>query len=246
MKNYNLLKNYKKNIYSQNGEDGIVEEILKRLNIHHQSTDSQKRWCVEFGAWDGKMYSNTFALVERKNWQAIYIEGDLEKFIDLKKTSLAHPNIIPICAFVSYEKESKFSLDNILQKYNIPKDFDILSIDIDSYDLDIWQSFTNYYPKIVIIEINSAFLPGFLFYHNPPNISGNSFSSTLKVAEKKGYTLISHTGNMIFIKSCLFEKLKLDKKIIDYPELLFDNRWIPKRKSSKIKALLNKIWKKQL
>ena len=51
------LLNYRSNIYSQNGEDGIISEILKRLNL-----DQKKLWCVEFGAWDGMHLSNTFAL----------------------------------------------------------------------------------------------------------------------------------------------------------------------------------------
>lgn len=29
----NFYKKYTKDIYSQNGEDGIIEELLKRLNI---------------------------------------------------------------------------------------------------------------------------------------------------------------------------------------------------------------------
>jgi hypothetical protein len=34
------------NIYSQNGEDGVIEEILKRLEINNDN----KKWCIEFGA----------------------------------------------------------------------------------------------------------------------------------------------------------------------------------------------------
>ena len=32
-----FYKKYKKNVYSQNGEDGIIEELLKRLNIKNGS-----------------------------------------------------------------------------------------------------------------------------------------------------------------------------------------------------------------
>ena len=55
----NLFYNqYAENIYSQNGEDGIIKEILARLNINDG-------WVCEFGAIDGMYLSNTFALVER-------------------------------------------------------------------------------------------------------------------------------------------------------------------------------------
>ena len=45
----NNLNNYKYNKYSQNGEDGLIEEIFRRLDI----LDYENFWVVEFGAWDG-------------------------------------------------------------------------------------------------------------------------------------------------------------------------------------------------
>ena len=53
-------------------------------------------------------------------------------------------------------------MDNLLEKTNLPKDFEILSIDIDSYDLEVWESLVFYKPKIVIIEINSSYPPGII------------------------------------------------------------------------------------
>ena len=137
---------FSKNKYSQNGEDGIIEIILSRLNLHN----SDECLCVEFGAWDGKLFSNTFNLVE-KGWNAIYIEGDEQRFKELLKTCLKFPKITPINTYISKDKFSDNSIDNILKKYSVPKDFDILSIDIDSFDLDVWESMENYNQKIVII-----------------------------------------------------------------------------------------------
>ena len=50
---------YQSDIYSQNGEDGVIAEILTHLQLWDKDN-----WCVEFGAWDGKHLSNTFALVQ--------------------------------------------------------------------------------------------------------------------------------------------------------------------------------------
>ena len=227
--NYINLDNFRKNNYSQNGEDGIIQELVKRLKLDKNSNNN---WCVEFGAWDGIYLSNTYNLVT-KGWNAIYIEGDIRKYKDLLKTKNNHKNIIAINKFVSRNKESKNSLDNILKKTNIPVNFEILSIDIDSFDLEVWDSLISYKPKIIIIEINSSYPPGIIKWHseNHSNSNGNSFSATLKVAEDKGYKLIFHTGNMIFIKEELVDFIRIDPRFLKHPELLYDDTWYSIEKS---------------
>ena len=218
----NNLLNFASNKYSQNGEDGIIEEIIKRLKLDK----SQENWCVEFGAWDGINLSNSFNLVT-KGWNAIYIEGDVKKFKTLLKTSNKFSNIFPINKYVSKDKSSKYSLDNILLKTHIPKSFDLLSIDIDSFDLEVWESLNLYNPKIVIIEINSSYLPGILKWHSNKfrNSGGNSFSATLNVAKDKGYVLVCHCGNMIFIKKELKDLINIKEIYFLYPELLYNYKW---------------------
>ena len=115
-----FFEKYKNNIFSQNGEDGVIEEILNRLGIN-------EGWCCEFGAWDGKHLSNTFNLVQ-KGFNAVYIEGDENKFKDLLETSKIYKNITPINKWVDLGKNK---LDNILKSTDIPNDFVLLSIDID-------------------------------------------------------------------------------------------------------------------
>ena len=81
-----FYRKYSKNKYSQNGEDGVIEELLKRLQIDNG-------WVCEFGAWDGKHLSNTFKLVE-KGFNAVYIEGDKERYKDLLIQVEKYPNIL--------------------------------------------------------------------------------------------------------------------------------------------------------
>jgi hypothetical protein len=223
------LNKFQFNIYSQNGEDGVIEEILKRLGI----SNDNKKWCVEFGAWNGIHLSNTFALVE-KNWNAVYIEGEADRYQDLLKTAQKYPQIVPIHAFVARSQNEEYSLDKLLKQTQIPKEFELLSIDIDTYDLDVWESLSSYSPKIVIIEINSHVPPGIVWKHSPET-QGNTFSATINVARLKGYTLVCHTGNCIFVRDDLVEKVKLDPQYIQYPELLFlyeflnDSPWLPNK-----------------
>lgn len=195
-----FFEKYKNNIFSQNGEDGVIEEILNRLGIN-------EGWCCEFGAWDGKHLSNTFNLVQ-KGFNAVYIEGDENKFKDLLETSKIYKNITPINKWVDLGENK---LDNILKSTDIPNDFVLLSIDIDSSDYHVWKSLEEYNPIIVVIEINSSISP---YDENWIQEDGTEYETTsflpmYKLGVNKGYTFLLHSGNMFFIRNDYFEKLSV-------------------------------------
>lgn len=197
-----FFNTYNRNVYSQNGEDGVIEEILNRLNI-------TSGWVCEFGAWDGIHLSNTFNLVQR-GFNAVFIEGDSEKYADLLATVNANPNIVPINAYVDHNDNSENSLDNLLKTTNIPVDFDVLSIDIDSYDYQVWKSLQTYNPKVVVIEINSAVGTDMAEYINDSSMyNGTGFKPMFELGTAKGYTFALHTGNMIFVRNDLFNLLNI-------------------------------------
>jgi len=197
----NFYNTYARDVYSQNGEDGIIEEILKRLDI-------KNGWVCEFGAWDGIYLSNTFYLIE-KGFNGVFIEGDTNRYNDLLNTVKKYQSITPINSFVDYNNTEN-SLDNLLKKTNIPIDFDILSIDIDSYDYQVWKSLEIYKPKIVIIEINSSINTNNNHHiHETGKYQGTGFRPTLNLGIEKGYKFVLHTGNMIFIRNDLFDKLNI-------------------------------------
>ena len=229
-----MLNKYKKNIYSQNGEDGILIHLLKKIKILKNDKDL---WCCEFGAWDGIHGSNTFNLVKNYNFNAVYIEGDKDKFKDLLITKKKNSKIIAFNDYISHKNKSLL-LDNILKKTKIIKNFDVLSIDIDSYDLAVWKSLKYYHPKIVIIEIDSGISPGIKQVYSKKK-NGNSFTSTVEFAKKNGYELVSHTGNCIFLKKKYLLKINYDKKYIKQPELLFDKTWLKKKENLLKKIIIN-------
>jgi hypothetical protein len=206
---------YRKIKFSQHGEEGIIDHLTRRLGL-------KKLKIVEFGAWNGINLSNTFFFIEKnKINQAIYIEADKDKFNDLCSTAKIYKNINPILRKVSANRKSKNSLNNILNEKKFEKNFDILSIDIDSYDLDIWESLKNFKPKIVIIEPNSDFDVGILKRHSK-EIPGSSFSAILKTGNDKGYILLCHVGNMIFIDKKYIKKINLNEKFIKNQNLLYN------------------------
>jgi hypothetical protein len=215
-----LFKNYDKflkNIYSQNGEDGVINEILNELQISDGT-------CIEFGASKGKDNSNTFSLVE-KGWSALYIESDKEKFVELTETTKNYPYVTLANKFVS-SKKGLDDLNSIIFENNFDPNCVVLSIDIDSEDLRVWEVFKGT-PSIVVIEINSSIKPGILNYHLDKYV-GNSFSSTCITAKKKGYVLLCHTGNLIFLRKDLLRFSRLSKFYIYAPRLLYKRNWIEK------------------
>jgi hypothetical protein len=186
---------YRKNVYSQNGEDGILAELLWRI-------PDRSGWVCEFGACDGKRFSNTFRLVEQEGYEAVYIECDPSTTDSLLKTANEYPKIHAILAKVMPSGSS--SLDALLSTTDIPIDFDVLSIDIDSYDYQVWEGVVKYNPKIVVIEINSDVPTPWDMKHIHGGLyQGTAFLPMVRLGERKGYTLVCHTGNMIFVRNDL-------------------------------------------
>ena len=214
------INSFKRNVFSQNGEDGVIEFILGRLPCD--------KWCCEFGAWDGKYLSNTFNLVKNHDYKAVYIEADPEKFKSLQSTKLEYENIIPLNYTVGFGDDS---LDKLLTNTSIPIDFDILSIDVDGIDYALWQSVKIYRPKVVIIEINSSLDPDINYGTEELTVeclntrTGVNFKSCLELGNSKEYTLLTHIGNMIFIDN-KYRAVFGDTDILKDDINKFDRKWL--------------------
>jgi hypothetical protein len=214
------LDKFKKNSYSANGEDGILQYLIS--NIPHNSP----LYVVEFGAADGIESSNTLSFI-KSGAKAILIEGNRSKYELLEKNMQKYPEVSCVNCYVAiFKDETRNTLENILISYGWPKDFDILSIDIDSNDALIFATMKDYFPKIVVIELNPYYLPGVKFF-STSKISGNSFSTILEIFLNKNYTLVAHTGsNLIFVRNEFFKFTGLDEFVQIYPEILFDTSFI--------------------
>ena len=195
---------YAKNIYSQNGEDGIIERLLKELDIN-------KGTLVEFGAWDGVYLSNVYNLYKDGIFNAILIESDPDK------VAAYHGNFDGVTMhnfFVSPDRNNENSIDNILKKIgyaNIDDDFVLMSIDIDSSDYYIMESIDIYKPIIIVVETNIAFTPGSNFKSYD---RGCSFDSIWELGKKMGYSVVAYTSNAILVRNDHVNKLpEFDKKL---------------------------------
>lgn len=237
----NTYHQFYKNVYSQNGEDGLLEQLLNELKIETGT------FC-EFGASNGISSSNTRNLIETKGFTGLYIERDSNAYTQLVKNVSNFSGIQTYLGTVEYIDGSKNTLQNLIDNAKLPRDLDVLSIDIDSYDYHVWKSFS-YNPKIVVIEINTYRDPlvteingikqtemniDILETSCPPRIAcGTSFLPTIKLGLEKGYIPVAFTGNITFIRKDLIDNIKycvISDNPYDYLYLysnlvLWDNDW---------------------
>lgn len=191
------------NVFSQTGEDGVIEKILELL-------PDKDHWCVEFGAWDGILYSNTRNLIVNKEYSAILIESDPQKFKVLQKNYSQYPRVITVNKFVGFRNHNH--LDMILEATAIPKEFDFLSIDIDGNDYHAWKATENYQPKVVCIEFNPTIPTEVNFVQSADQTvnQGCSLSALTELGMDKGYELVSVLPfNAIFVRKEYFPMFEI-------------------------------------
>jgi len=115
------LNNYEKKVFSQFDEDGILDKIFSLIGTHSKTY-------VEFGASDGRE-CNTHYLREVLGWTGLLMDGGFENLqINLRRHFITTRNI-----------------NQLFQRYNIPKEFDLLSIDVDGNDFYIWKKICEEY-----------------------------------------------------------------------------------------------------
>ena len=207
---------YKKKKFSQWGEDGIIEEILKRLK---NVSDKQ---CCEFGAYDGKFLSNTYNLITNHNYEAVLIEADIKMFEKLNITFPEKKKVIKINEFVNFI--GKNTLDNILLKTHFNKDFDFLSIDIDGCDYYIFESLSKFTPKLICVEFNPSIAKKIYFVQekNMKIKQGSSARSIIDIGLKKDYFPIASTNCNIFFIHEKFKKFITNSDEFNINKLLQD------------------------
>jgi ribosomal protein S6 len=203
------LNEFAKNGTSQEGEDGIIEKVLEVINDNNG-------WCVEFGAWDGIYLSNTYNLITDRDYSAVLIEGNPNKFRELLKNFKANRKVIPINAFVGFEEDN--CLDSLLRSTGIPIDYDLLSIDIDGNDYHVWEAVKYYRPKVVVIEYNPT-IPNSIDFVQPRDMritQGSSILSLDNLAKQKGYELVAATRlNAVFVDSKYFALFAIQDNSVD-------------------------------
>jgi hypothetical protein len=192
--------------YSQNGEEKLLIEILRRLKI-------DKGCAVETGGHNGKWLSNTAMLIDQ-GWTGKFIEADYDLWEQCCKNWQGNENVKSVCSFVSEANINAF----------VDADCDVLSIDVDGIDYQIFKALEAK-PKVVIIEIDSSIPPDADRFNSE---GGAGYLPMVKLGIEKGYFLLCHTGNLVFVDKKyrkLFPEIKGDglKNADEY----FRTNWLP-------------------
>lgn len=229
MKSLKRLNKKMKTINDPEGGDGLVSYILEVIYDYLEIDPSLHiRSVVEFGAHVGE--EGVFSEFLIKNgYKAILIEADKDQFEDLLEEYKDNSNVICINKLIDIEGPN--TLDQILSKTEVPKIFDLLIIDVDSIDYQIWESVNLYKPLLAVIEFNETYGPNLKMIHDielnqwagrrnhsvgeyigSSVIAGSSLRSINELSKSKGYMLLTYTrNNAFFIKEELFHLFHLQE-----------------------------------
>ena len=194
------LTRYELSCFSQNGEDGVLSEVLARVGIEH-------RWFVEFGIQDGRE-GNCVFLADVEGWNGLFMEADPGSFTRLSAKYARTESVQTVETVVTPD-----NLDQLLATAAVPEELDVLSIDVDGQEYWIWESLRRHRPRVLVIEYNSA-LPAFEPLTLPRSHTGwdgtdyigSSLMALELLAAQRGYRLV-HTEltglNAFFVRSDL-------------------------------------------
>jgi hypothetical protein len=181
-----------RNVFSQNGEDGIINAIFSVIGL-------TRRICCEFGAWDGLHLSNTRSLL-LNGWRGVLIESEPDRYASLQKTYKADPKVACVEALVDDDRNS---VGSILRSVGVRDELDFLSIDIDGEDFYAFSSL-DVRPRLICVEVNAGHRPtvGTLAPRNTAarNI-GQPLQCFVDAGLHLGYRLVCYTGNAFFLRS---------------------------------------------
>ncbi len=200
---YDAMSGAELRVFSQNGEDGVLAEIFSRIG-------TTNRFFVEFGVQTGVECDTRF-LMEVLGWSGVYYEPDPKAFVGLSTRLANRHDIRTVRAFLT-----PANVEDFFSQADVPREPDLVSIDIDGQDYWIWDALETYRPRVIVIEYNSS-LPsearlvervGTDHQGTFTSHFGASVGALRALGERKGYTLV-HAElagvNLFFVRDDLVE-----------------------------------------
>jgi hypothetical protein len=197
-------------VYSQWGEDGIIEWLCAHLPVPNHSF-------VEFGV-ESFREANCRFLMHNRNWKSLVIDGSESNIAYLRQQAMYWMHDLTArAAYVTAE-----NINSLLEESGFTGPLGILSIDVDGNDYWIWKAIDVVDPAIVICEYNPIlgdarrlvvpYDPNFTRFsaHYSGLYFGASIASLQHLASERGYTFVGTNSNGInafFVRNDLVEPI---------------------------------------
>jgi hypothetical protein len=139
------LSDYEFKVFSQWGEDGIIQHLIAHLDIPN-------RTFIEFGIEDFSE-SNCRFLMMKDHWQGYVIDGSEANIRRLRSAYYywRYP-LTATAAFITRD-----NIDALLEKSGFGPQPGILSVDLDGVDWHILEALRHWRPSILVVEYNGVF-----------------------------------------------------------------------------------------
>jgi len=204
------LTGYEYQVFSQNGEDGVLAEILRRVGVG-------ERFFVEFGVESGRE-GNCVALADIAGWRGLFMEADPSFNHLLHQKYRWNTDVTTLHATVTPER-----VNELFGFGHVPDEPDVVSIDIDGGDYWVWRALDGYRPRVVVVEYNSALPPDEQLVQpaDSPGWGGTQFfgaslGALVALGEAKGYRLVHCElagANAFFVRTDLASHFPLPEEV---------------------------------
>lgn len=201
------LRDFEFKIFSQWGEDGIIQHLTRVVEIRNHTF-------IEFGV-ENFFESNCRFLMMKDNWSGFIIDGSAAHLNRLRKSHFFWKHELTARnAFITRD-----NINALLAESGFDEDLGILSVDIDGNDYHVLEAITGFRPRILICEFNTVFGPSRKisvpyaadFQRTAQHYSNLYFGASLAamtlLAAKRGYSLVGvNLANAFYVRNDLLNE----------------------------------------
>ena len=179
------LHAFEHRVYSQNGEDGVIQEIFARIG-------APTKTFIEIGVGDG--WENNTVFLIPFGWSGVWVDADPS----MSSTVAGWPADMKETLKFAVTKVTAENVTAVLAGLGASREPDLLSIDVDQNTYHIWAAMQDWRPRVVVVEYN-AFLPPSVDWkvaYDPNRVWDGSinYGASLKALERLacrfGYRLV--------------------------------------------------------
>jgi hypothetical protein len=197
------LLRYGFKLYSQNDEDGIIQEVFRRIG-------TTARTFVEFGVETGVECNTAKLLIE--GWRGLWIEAKADNADAIRRRFA--PFLQDGRLTLTQDLVTAENIDTLITAGGLAGEIDLVGIDIDYNDYWVWKAMTAVRPRVVVIEYNASLRPplSLTVPYDPygswdgSNFYGASLEALVRLGADKGYRIVgcSIAGvNAFFVRADL-------------------------------------------